>query len=561
MADIRAIFFDLDDTLFDCSGSLIENARKRAAGAMVAAGLPLSIEEAYKMQVQLFEQLGPLEDIFDRMCEKQQLSKDERKKIVEAAFNAYNSDEVEQIQLFPDVLPALRKLRKKGIKTALITSGIFERQRKKIELLGLQDKFDLVLIHDVEKDASKEEKFQIALRELNLLPQHVAVVGDRVHSEIRIANKLGMVSVRIMRGRFSSVKPRTDLEEPDFKIKKISELPALLEKVKHLQKKENGFKIVAIGGGTGLPSVLSGLREHTKRLTAIVTVTDSGRSSGVLRNDLNVLPPGDIRNCLISLSNSGELMKQLFQYRFSGGKQLDGMSLGNLFIAGLAKVTGSFEKAIKETSKILAIEGQVLPSTLTDTHLCAELSDGSIIEQEFNVRKLDKAPIKRVFLKPANASLLPAAAKAIKEADLIVLGPGSLFTSVITNLLVKGMPAAIKKSKAKKVLICNIMTQAGQTDNFTLSRHINTVEQYLGKNVLDFLIINNGKPSAAVLQHYKKENAQLVAADKQNLPAKLQVIEADLIDRKRAVAHEWRKVDLLRHDSEKLAKLLIGLIG
>jgi uncharacterized cofD-like protein len=561
MPAIKAIFFDLDDTLFDCSGSLIENARKRAAGAMVAAGLPLSAEEAYKMQVQLFEQLGPLENVFDRMCEKQQLGKDEKKKIVEAAFNAYNSDEVEQIQLFPDVLPTLRKLRKKGIKTALITSGIFERQKKKIELLGLQDKFDLVLIHDVEKDASKEEKFSSALLQLNLKPSEAGVVGDRIYSEIKIANKLGMASIRMLKGRFSSIKPRTDLEEPDFEIKNIAELVPLIEKMKDLKKKENGFKVVAIGGGTGLPSVLSGLRSFTKHLTAIVTVTDSGRSSGVLRNDLNVLPPGDIRNCIISLSNSGELMKQLFQYRFSGGKQLDGMSLGNLFIAALAKVTGSFEKAVKETSKVLAIEGQVLPSTLHDTHLCAELADGSIIEQEFNVRKLGKAPIKRVFLKPANAVLLPAAAKAIKEADLIVLGPGSLYTSVITNLLVKGMPAAIKKSKAKKALICNIMTQAGQTDNFTLSQHVDAVEQYLGKNVLDFLIINNGKPNTAVLQHYKKENAQLVALDRQSLPAKLQVVEADLIDRKRAVAHEWRKVDLLRHDSEKLAKILIGLVG
>ena len=393
MADIKAIFFDLDDTLFDCSGSLIENARKRAAAAMVAAGLPLSAEEAYKMQQQLFEQLGPLENIFDRMCEKQQLSKDERKKIVEAAFNAYNSDEVEQIQLFPDVLPTLGKLRKKGIKTALITSGIFERQQKKIELLGLQDKFDLVLIHDVEKDASKEEKFSSALQQLNLKPNTVAVVGDRIYSEIKIANKLGMASIRMLKGRFSSIKPRTDLEEPDFEIKNIAELVPLLEKMKDLRKKENGFRVVAIGGGTGLPCVLSGLRSFTKHLTAIVTVTDSGRSSGVLRNDLNVLPPGDIRNCLISLSNSGELMKQLFQYRFSGGKQLEGMSLGNLFIAALAKVTGSFEKAVKETSKVLAIEGQVLPSTLHDTHLCAELADGSIVEQEFNVRKLDKPPI------------------------------------------------------------------------------------------------------------------------------------------------------------------------
>ncbi len=561
MPEVKAVFFDLDDTLFDCSGTLIDNARKRAAAAMVRAGLPLGRDEAYQMQVKLFNQLGPLENIFDRMCEKFKLSKDRREKIVEAGFSAYNSDEVEHIELFPDVLPGLKALKKQGLKLVLITSGIFERQSKKIELLGLQKEFDLILIHDIEKDVSKEAKFKFALRKLNLKPSDVVVIGDRIYNEIKIANKLGMVSVRMLKGRYKSLRPRNALEEPDYAIKGVSELQPLLEEIKTSKRKGNGFRVVALGGGTGLPCVLQGLKEYTKHLTAIVTVTDSGRSSGVLRNDLNVLPPGDIRNCLISLSNSHELLKQLFQYRFDGGEKLNGMSLGNLLIAGLAKVTGSFEQAVKETSKILAIEGKVLPSTLQDTHLCAELADGKIVEQEFNVRKPGKPPIKRVFLKPGNSPILSEAAKAIEQADLIVLGPGSLFTSVVTNLLVRGMPEAIKRSRAKKVYICNIMTQAGQTDDYPVSRHVEAIERYLGKNVLDAVIVNNSRPSKSVLDSYKKENAKLIELDKQNLPKGLKVIEADLIDRKHNVKEEWQKKDLLRHDSKKLAEILIGLIS
>ncbi|MBN2067482.1 MAG: YvcK family protein, partial [Candidatus Diapherotrites archaeon] len=391
MPKIKGIFFDLDDTLFDCTNSLVDNARKRAASAMVKAGLPLKVEEAYRMQIELFDKLGPLENVFDRMCDRFKLSKDSRERIVEAGFNAYNSDEVEQIELFPDVLPTLKRLKKQGTKLVLITSGIFERQQKKIDILGLEPLFDLVLIHDIEKDKTKEGKFKLALESLGLKPGDVAVVGDRIYNEIKIGNRLGMVSVRLLKGRFKSLGARNEFEEADYAIKEVSEVIPLLEKIKHAKKKQNGFRIVAIGGGTGLPCVLGGLRAYTKKLTAIVTVTDSGRSSGVLRNDLNVLPPGDIRNCLISLSNSHELMKKLFQYRFAGGEKLDGMSLGNLLIAGLAKVTGSFEQAIKETSKILAIEGTVLPSTLQDTHLCAELADGRIVEQEFNVREPGKA--------------------------------------------------------------------------------------------------------------------------------------------------------------------------
>lgn len=560
MPKISAVFFDLDDTLFDCSGLLIDNARKRAAAAMVNAGLPVDAGQAYKMQVELFKDLGPLEDIFDRMCDALGVKGDRRKKVVEAGFNAYNSDEVEEIHLFPDVLPTLGILKGKGIKTALITSGIFERQSKKIELLGLQSLFDLILIHDIEKDASKEEKFRFALRKLNLQPGNIAVVGDRIYSEIKIGNKLGMTSVRMLKGRFRRVKPRNDLEEPDYEVGAVSELPGLFEKVKSARRKDNGFNIVAIGGGTGLPSVLGGLKGYTKQITAIVTVTDSGRSSGVLRNDLNVLPPGDIRNCLISLSKSDKLMKDLFQYRFSCNGKLEGMSLGNLFIAGLAKVTGSFEQAVKETSRILAIEGRVLPSTLQDTHLCAELVDGRIVEQEFNVREPNKPAIKRVFLKPRDADALPATLRAIEEADLIVLGPGSLYTSVITNLLVKGIADAIKRSRGKKVYVCNIMTQPGQTDGYSLAMHVNAIERYLGEGVLDVVVFNNREPPKDVLKRYKSEKAELICSDS-NLSKGVQAIQADLIDRAHSKGGEWQKADLLRHDSENLAKILIGLIS
>ncbi len=260
---------------------------------------------------------------------------------------------------------------------------------------------------------------------------------------------------------------------------------------------------------------------------------------------------------MIALYNSEKLLCDLFQYRFNEGK-LNGHSFGNLFIAALTKVTGSFEKSIKETSRILELKGRVLPSTLGDTHLCAELEDGNIVEQEVNIIKPSKPPIKRVFLKPAEAMPLDETIKAISEADLIVLGPGALFTSVITNLLVKGVPEAIRKSKAKKIYICNVATMPGQTDNFKASDHVKEIIRYLGENVLNCVILNNKNPPEKILEQYKKEGSFLVENDIGEIEKLgLKPVLADLIENMSEKRALWEKQDLLRHDSNKLAKAII----
>ncbi len=568
MAKVKAIFFDLDDTLFDCSGSIIDNARKRAGAAMVKAGLPVSDRKAYELQKEFFKKYGPMENIFDRICEKMQCSKDERRKIVNAAFRAYNSDDVEQIKPYPDAKPTLRKLRKKGIKLVLITSGIYERQLKKIKQLKLQDEFDIVRIHDIEKDPSKFSKFKKAMETLNLRPREVVAIGDKISSEIKMANRLGMFSVRLLRGRFSRMKPRNDLEEPDYNIRNLAQIVLLLKKIQTKKIKEIGLKVVAIGGGTGLPSVIESLKPYTKRITAIVTVTDSGRSTGELRKEFGVPAVGDLRNCLVALSESEQLMLDLFNHRFEG-KMLHDMSFGNLLIVALTKTTGNFRNAVKAAGKILAIKGKVLPSTLENVHVCTELTDGTLftnedalIQRSLSPKELTKRPpIKKVFLKPADAAILPEARKAILEADLIVLGPGSLYTSVITNLLVKGMKEALKKSKGKKVYIANVMTQVNQTHGYTLSDHIKAIQKYAGKNVLDYVVFNNKKPSKKILDKYKEEQSFFVKNDLPKNGKKPKAVGAEIVEKPKFSKKKMTKQQLLRHDPKKLGKVLIGLIS
>ncbi|OGV61135.1 MAG: hypothetical protein A2498_12780 [Lentisphaerae bacterium RIFOXYC12_FULL_60_16] len=315
--------------------------------------------------------------------------------------------------------------------------------------------------------------------------------------------------------------------------------------------------IVAIGGGTGLPSVLSALKHYSRNLTGIVTVTDSGRSSGVLRKELNILPPGDLRNCLIALSDSEHLMQDLFQYRFTSGG-LKGHNFGNLFLAALIKVTGSFEQAVREASRILAVRGRVLPSTLQDTHVCCELDDGTVIEEEFNVRKPGKRPIRRVFLRdpvvPHEETL-----EAIRDANLIVIGPGSLYTSILPNLLVKGIPEAIRNSRAPKVYVVNMMTQPGQTDGMTLSQHVLELERYLGAGVLHYVLYNNSRPASRVLKEYAAERARMVDLDVEKLPRTVVPIARDLRERSRRQAL-WHKQFLLRHDPVRLRQALVEIL-
>jgi len=550
---IKAIVFDLDDTLFDCTGQLVEAARWRAAKAMVAAGLPLPPEKAYELQTELARDPKTRLTVFQKIAEDFRLGD----QLVEAAQRAYNSDEVQNIVPFPDVKPTLASLRWKGYKIFIVTTGVHSRQQKKVELLGLRPYADEVLICDSDLGLGKREYYETLLSRWGLKPNEVMSVGDRPYSEIRICNELGMVTVQILHGPYASWEPKSPLEVPDYRIRRIAELPDVILRSDRLNKTEEG-RVVAIGGGTGLPIVLEGLKARGFHLTAVVTATDAGRSTGVLRKELQVPPPGDIRNCLVALSDSEKLLHDLLQYRFDDGS-LRGMSFGNLFLSALTKITGSFEQAIKEAARILAVNGKVLPSTLQNVKLCAELADGRTVVSETEVRKLGKPPIRRLFLQPPDAEALQEAVIEIERADLIVLGPGSLYTSVISNLLVEGIRKAIVESKAKKVYVVNIVTQPGQTDGFSASNHISEIIAYLGKNVLDAVIINNGRPNDEVIARYKAEGAQLVLPDEGLSNFSTRIILDNLIERSPARVL-WEKADLVRHDPDRLASLLAELL-
>ena len=314
---------------------------------------------------------------------------------------------------------------------------------------------------------------------------------------------------------------------------------------------EKGPKIVVIGGGTGLSALLHGLKEYTSNITAIVTVADDGGSSGRLREELDVLPPGDIRNCLVALADTEPLMERLFQFRFDGGKDLKGHSFGNLFITALSKVTGDFEEAIKASSKILAIRGNVIPATLSKIVLKARHKDGTETEGESKIPE-HSSPIERLYIKPADSRPTLEALQAIQKAQAIILGPGSLYTSIMPNLLIEGMHEAIRRSNAVKIYIANVMTQAGETDNYTASRHVKTIIDHTGAGIINFCIVNTGKVPAELVEKYKGENAHPVVVDKNKLKAlKCTVIQDNVIDTK----------DFVRHDSHKLAKTIYELVS
>jgi uncharacterized cofD-like protein len=311
-----------------------------------------------------------------------------------------------------------------------------------------------------------------------------------------------------------------------------------------------GPKIVAVGGGTGLSVLLTGLKEYTSNITAIVTVADSGGSSGRIREQFDILPPGDIRNCLVALADASTLMRDLFQFRFDGSSEFSGHSFGNLFITVMTRVTGDFEKAVKETSKVLALRGQVIPSTLNKVSLVAEHKDGSITEGEDKIPQANK-PIKRVFLKPGDSLGTPEALKAIEEAEIIVLGPGSLYTSIVPNLLIKEITDAIVASDAIKVYVCNVMTQLGETDGYRASDHIRALIQHSHPHILDYCVLNSGEVPENLRQRYAKEKAYPVVNDSRTIEGMgYRVIENVVMGVE----------DLARHDASKLASMIVGFI-
>ncbi|HHT9110502.1 MAG TPA: uridine diphosphate-N-acetylglucosamine-binding protein YvcK [Candidatus Brocadiaceae bacterium] len=547
---IRAVIFDLDDTLYDCTGSLIEASRKRAAKALVDGGLRCTEDEAYQLQKELSDKYGPYHLVFNEIVNKYNADS----KLINIAYKAYNSSEVFGIKPFPDVIATLKELKERGYKLFLLTVGIYDRQEKKIQTLELKSYFDEIIINDQEIGLLTEDCLQDLIRRHKFAPGEAVMVGDRARDELRIAKSLGMITIQMLHGRFKNEPAMNECDRPDYKVKRIFQIPTILQ-LNNMDKTPDKLKILAIGGGTGLPIMLEGSKTYSRHLTAVVTVTDSGRSSGILREEFGILPPGDVRNCLVALSESEEQERelyQLFQYRFNRGS-LEGMSLGNLLMAALTDITGSFEQAIKRASKILNIRGKVLPSTLANTHICAELEDGTYVEEEFNVRGLGKAPIKNVFLKTNNVMPLQEAVDEILKADIIVIGPGSLFTSLITNLLVPGIRNAIKNSKATKIYVCNIVTQPGQTDSYKVSDHIKAVIKYLGDGALDYVIVNNNVPRKDIIERYQQKGSDLVLMDEGVYDLNVNVKKADLVEDLTQMRVLWEKQDLIRHDPDKLA--------
>ena len=314
----------------------------------------------------------------------------------------------------------------------------------------------------------------------------------------------------------------------------------------------SGIKVVALGGGTGLSSLLRGLKAFSNNITAIVVVSDDGGSSGRLQREVPSLslPPGDIRNCLAALADEEPLMTRLLQYRFNeSAHELEGHSIGNLLIAALEDITGDFEEAIRETSRVLAIRGKVLPPTLDSVQLCARLKDGSTVLGESAIGRCD-SPIDYVYLDPATPEPLPEALDAIAAADLIVIGPGSLYTSVIPNLLVPRIASAIAASPAIRAFVCNVMTQPGETSHMTAAEHVQAVMRHTEQQVFDYVILNNRRPQKDVLQRYDASGAEFISPDARQI-AKLgfMPVEAPLL------AAE----NFARHDPHELARLLVGL--
>jgi uncharacterized cofD-like protein len=265
---------------------------------------------------------------------------------------------------------------------------------------------------------------------------------------------------------------------------------SIVEMIHAFRLKGRGPRIVAIGGGTGLSTLLRGLKTYTSNLFAIVTVADDGGSSGRLRDEYRILPPGDFRQCLIALADAEPLMKQLFDHRFKEGS-LNGHSFGNLFIMAMADVTGNFEHALRESGKVLAVKGTIVPSTLQDVTLVASIN-GRSVEGESKI-PMQNAPITHVFLKPDGAQVNPEAAQAILNAELVVIGPGSLYTSILPNLLVEGMVEAIKASPALKVLICNLASQKGETDGYDVDDYLRVIREHVGSNIFDFVLVNSNQ--------------------------------------------------------------------
>jgi uncharacterized cofD-like protein len=320
-----------------------------------------------------------------------------------------------------------------------------------------------------------------------------------------------------------------------------------------------GQRLVALGGGTGLSTLLAGLKQLVAKpdepiwietLSAIVTVSDNGGSSGRLRDELQMLPPGDIRNCIVALSEDSSLLSRLFRYRFRGEGELGGHSFGNLFLAALTEVTGDFTEAVRLSSEVLASKGHIFPATISDVHLVAELDDGSIVHGETQI-SASRAPIRNLRLEPERCLPLPQALKELKSADVITVGPGSLYTSILPNLLVSQVAKVIGESRATKIFVSNLMTQPGETDGYTALQHLETLRKYAPEINFDFVVVNDRKISGEQAERYAAEQAYQIGIDDpilDSLDQTTEVMRADLLDAGEKV----------RHSSERLSRVVLA---
>lgn len=315
-----------------------------------------------------------------------------------------------------------------------------------------------------------------------------------------------------------------------------------------------GPKIVVIGGGTGLSTMLRGLKYYTSNITAIVTVADDGGGSGDLREDLGILPPGDIRNCILALADTEPLMEELLQYRFKDGR-LKNQSFGNLFLAAMDGISDNFEDAVQKMSSVLAVTGKVIPVTLENMRLKALYENGNIVEGESQIPEeaiAQETRISKLMIIPENAEPLREALTAIREADVIIMGPGSLYTSVLPNLLVKKISTTIKRSSGLKMYVSNIMTQPGETDNFKVSDHLKVLHKHCGKDIIDYVIANVQELPKNLIDRYKEEGSQEVVIDKEIINKMgIEIIEANLVK---------YKDGFIRHNSEELAKVIMTTV-
>ncbi len=311
-------------------------------------------------------------------------------------------------------------------------------------------------------------------------------------------------------------------------------------------------KVVVIGGGTGLSTMLRGLKKYTSDITAIVTVADDGGGSGRLREELGILPPGDIRNCILALANTEPMMERLLQYRFEEG-ELKGQSFGNLFLAAMNGISISFEEAVRNMSMVLAVKGKVLPVTLENISLSAKLENGMIVKGESKIPEFvmgHNTKIKQVYLNPSNPKTTDECLYEIKFADAIVLGPGSLYTSVIPNLLVEGIADAVRKSSAVKIYVSNIMTQPGETAGYSLNDHLRAIYNHAGEGIINYAIANSQKLPDNIIEKYAQDGADLVLVDKSDNNS-IEVVEENLLQ---------INGELVRHNPEKLADCIVNIL-